>query len=88
MEMPCYRYQEMKVEFVLARTYPKQKLLNTKQLLLHVDDGGSASEMIFKHSKLPILPVLLNFLFMSVHSFVDIYSVFRSQPIHCLSLVF
>lgn len=48
--------------------------------------GKEILSMFAEVSRLLLLSVLLKFPFASIHLFVDIYKIFRFEPMHCLSL--
>lgn len=86
-ESPCFRCLVRKGNLADGLCGETRTLAHTKQLLTGLERGiDSVMEDLKQFSMLSIPPVLSAFPMIGVHPCVDIYDIFRFEPMHNLSL--
>lgn len=85
-QSPCHRCMVQKHDLADMRCGTPRSLCEAMQLLDGSQNVSEKDEVLAQRSMLPIPPILHTFPHIGLHPCVDIYRVFRCEPMHVFSL--
>ncbi|NJK52916.1 MAG: hypothetical protein HC936_08975 [Leptolyngbyaceae cyanobacterium SU_3_3] len=89
-KFPCHQCMVRKDKLHLSSQFPRRCIQHSRDMMERASStslmGRDLEQFFGEESMLPLLPVLSDFPFVGTQPTLDIYSIFRYEPMHCLSL--